>query len=115
MDLKDSVFVRLACYFIWNLFLDVNECLENPCLNGGSCVNLDGSYQCQCPPEWQGDNCEIGEIDLLLIEFSLIFFSFKKSSLLMIVWRKYIFLQECLVYILKISLQIKFIWQNEFW
>ena len=46
-------------------------------------MNLDGSYQCQCPPEWQGDNCEIGEIDLLLNEFSIIvsnfFFSFKKS------------------------------------
>ncbi|XP_005375179.1 PREDICTED: protein crumbs homolog 1 isoform X2 [Chinchilla lanigera] len=28
---------------------DVNECLSNPCQNGGTCENLPGNYTCHCP------------------------------------------------------------------
>ena len=27
---------------------EVNECLSNPCLNGGECVDLVDSYSCKC-------------------------------------------------------------------
>uniref|UniRef100_A0A9J8CP41 Cadherin EGF LAG seven-pass G-type receptor 2 n=2 Tax=Cyprinus carpio TaxID=7962 RepID=A0A9J8CP41_CYPCA len=33
-------------------------CGTNPCLNGGSCVNLWGSFRCDCPLGFGGRNCE---------------------------------------------------------
>lgn len=34
-------------------FTDVDECVSNPCLNGGGCVDTDNGYFCNCPSEWQ--------------------------------------------------------------
>lgn len=42
--------------------LDVNECASFPCLNGGRCVNTDGSFQCSCKDGFTGSRCEQGEI-----------------------------------------------------
>jgi hypothetical protein len=47
------------------LILDVNECLRNPCQNGGSCRNTNGGYTCTCTSAFQGKNCEQGE-DILM-------------------------------------------------
>uniref|UniRef100_A0A803J9P1 EGF-like domain-containing protein n=1 Tax=Xenopus tropicalis TaxID=8364 RepID=A0A803J9P1_XENTR len=34
------------------------RCLSNPCQNGGRCVELGrATYQCECPPAWQGQHC----------------------------------------------------------
>ena len=34
-----------------NKCVDVDECSENPCQDGGgTCVNTAGSFRCQCPP-----------------------------------------------------------------
>ncbi|XP_053403199.1 fibropellin-1-like [Mercenaria mercenaria] len=38
---------------------DYDECVQNPCINGGTCYNNEGSYTCYCPPGWTGPNCEI--------------------------------------------------------
>lgn len=41
----------------------MNECLPNPCQNGGICENLPGNYTCHCPFDdlsgtfYGGDNC----------------------------------------------------------
>ena len=42
------------------LFSDKNECATNPCSNGAQCVNIDGSYVCNCPTGWTGVLCDIG-------------------------------------------------------
>jgi len=37
----------------------LNECLSNPCQNGGQCRDQVGTYKCQCAPGFLGRNCEI--------------------------------------------------------
>ena len=39
---------------------DVNECIISPCKNGGTCVNLKGSYRCDCTQGYTGKHCEQG-------------------------------------------------------
>ena len=39
--------------------LDIDECLDSPCLNGGNCANTAGGYDCQCPLAFTGENCEV--------------------------------------------------------
>lgn len=51
--------VSKVCFKIYDFFsLDIDECLDSPCLNGGNCTNTDGGYDCQCPLAFTGDNCE---------------------------------------------------------
>ncbi|XP_078697435.1 uncharacterized protein LOC144925331 [Branchiostoma floridae x Branchiostoma belcheri] len=33
-------------------------CDSNPCQHGGECFDNDAGYFCNCPADWQGDNCE---------------------------------------------------------
>jgi len=37
---------------------DVNECASNPCRNGGTCVDRFQGYECLCPDDRTGRNCE---------------------------------------------------------
>ncbi|KAI7791388.1 hypothetical protein IRJ41_018779, partial [Triplophysa rosa] len=39
--------------------LDLDECISNPCLNGGYCHNLVNKFQCICEMTFAGDTCEI--------------------------------------------------------
>lgn len=43
-------------------FIDVDECANTPCKNRAACVNLKGSYRCDCKFGYIGKNCQIGEI-----------------------------------------------------
>ena len=50
------------------LLSDVNECLEfDICKNGGTCINTQGSYVCNCPLEWTGKHCENGELSFIFM------------------------------------------------
>ena len=47
-------------------FSDTNECILNPfiCLNGGTCINTEGDYYCECADGWGGKNCDEGNTNL---------------------------------------------------
>ncbi|KAK6029491.1 EGF-like domain protein, partial [Ostertagia ostertagi] len=43
---------------------DVDECsMGNPCENGGTCVNLDGGFECACTAAFEGELCTINKDD----------------------------------------------------
>ena len=33
-------------------------CSISPCLNGGKCFNVEADYECSCPDEYEGKNCQ---------------------------------------------------------
>ena len=39
---------------------DIDECVSNPCQNGGTCTDALNSYTCACAPGWAGVHCETG-------------------------------------------------------
>ena len=54
-----------------NLFLsfysDVNECIEpSTCGQWGTCVNLEGSYSCECPDGFKLNEDKICEGNLII-------------------------------------------------
>ncbi|XP_068719937.1 uncharacterized protein [Montipora capricornis] len=46
--------------------IDVDECVPNPCANGGSCVDGVNNYSCICRVGYTGDLCETDIDDCLL-------------------------------------------------
>ncbi|VFV30961.1 Hypothetical predicted protein [Lynx pardinus] len=38
---------------------DVDECLSEPCLHGGTCDNTVAGYTCWCPETWGGHDCSV--------------------------------------------------------
>ena len=45
---------------------DVDECANSPCKNGGSCMNLKGSYRCDCIKGFTGKHCKQGLLAIFL-------------------------------------------------
>ncbi|XP_038113282.1 fat-like cadherin-related tumor suppressor homolog isoform X3 [Culex quinquefasciatus] len=37
--------------------IDIDECEQQPCGNGATCINEAGSFRCVCPPEMTGASC----------------------------------------------------------
>ena len=40
------------------LTLDINDCQQNPCLNGGLCADGVNAFTCQCPQGFTGNTCQ---------------------------------------------------------
>lgn len=43
----------------------LNQCENQPCMNGGQCIDLWFNYQCQCPLAYSGQRCDF----LFLVNF----------------------------------------------
>uniref|UniRef100_A0AAR2JRL6 Neurogenic locus notch homolog protein 1 n=1 Tax=Pygocentrus nattereri TaxID=42514 RepID=A0AAR2JRL6_PYGNA len=57
----DTVCYLCVCEPGWtgrNCDLNVNECLSNPCVNGGTCRDMTNGYVCSCRPGFTGPNCQ---------------------------------------------------------
>ena len=38
---------------------EIDECLLNPCHNGGVCTNLIAAYSCECTADYAGPQCDV--------------------------------------------------------
>ncbi|XDV42015.1 hypothetical protein PO909_010772 [Leuciscus waleckii] len=38
---------------------NINDCVSNPCRNGGTCIDGISSFQCFCSDGWEGDLCNL--------------------------------------------------------
>lgn len=36
---------------------NIDDCSNNPCANGGLCIDLIGNFKCQCPRGYYGPRC----------------------------------------------------------
>lgn len=51
-------FFEIHCFFI---IADVDECITQPCMNNGTCIDLISDYKCVCLGGFNGTNCTIGK------------------------------------------------------
>lgn len=57
-----SKFQFFVCVKGKNCSENINECESNPCKKGGECIDLHGSYKCNCQYGYYGDNCEVSVV-----------------------------------------------------
>ena len=47
---------------MFTLFLaDIEDCVDQPCLNGGTCIDAVNDYTCICVNGYTGKNCSVGK------------------------------------------------------
>ena len=47
------------------MFADIDNCLTNPCLHGGNCIDGLNNFTCQCQYGYAGVRCETGKWNTL--------------------------------------------------
>ena len=45
----------------------MNECDSAPCKHGGTCTDRLGRFDCECPQDYAGRQCELGKANSLFI------------------------------------------------
>ena len=58
---RTYIYIHIYIYIFYHIpfITDANECNSNPCRNGGTCIDGYKSYECVCPAERTGRNCEL--------------------------------------------------------
>lgn len=59
--------------FFWLVVTDINDCLPNPCQNGGTCVDGINTFSCICLQGFSGGTCATSKSFCLF--YSVFFFS----------------------------------------
>ena len=57
-SLYSEILTRSLCVIF---VLDVNDCMPNPCENGGNCTDGVNEYLCTCITGYTGTDCETGK------------------------------------------------------
>ena len=42
------------------MFIDINDCENSPCANGGTCEDLVDNFECTCAKGYTGPTCDEG-------------------------------------------------------
>ena len=60
----NSIFTRDDDIHIQTIytFPDIDDCMENPCNNNGTCIDGIASYKCECPLGFEGQDCETSKL-----------------------------------------------------
>ena len=78
-DLYDSlIYSHLLFYFL----SDIDDCIPNPCANGGTCNHQINSYTCTCADTYTGKNCNTRGTYLLNFTFGFYDYSLYFNILL---------------------------------
>lgn len=56
-----------------HIFTGIGNCDPEPCLNGGTCVEGDGTFTCDCAAGYTGTLCETGVFVLLDVDVCLLY------------------------------------------
>ena len=41
----------------------MNDCDSSPCIHGGTCTDGLRRFDCECPQDYAGRQCELGKVD----------------------------------------------------
>ncbi|KAK4296782.1 hypothetical protein Pmani_030755 [Petrolisthes manimaculis] len=72
-----------------NTCQDADECLWEPCLNGGTCFNKHAGYACSCPPGFSGQHCHLPDVGDTSLKISL------GALVAILVWCTFLLLLVC--------------------
>ena len=55
------------------MHLDIDDCVNHTCANGGLCADGVNNYSCSCAAGFAGDRCHTGRLFLTPVSSSVLF------------------------------------------
>ena len=56
------------------MLIDINDCENSPCANGGTCEDLVDNFECTCAEGYTGPTCDEGVFMFLVPCLRLLFY-----------------------------------------